>query len=339
MKFVIDSAIPFIKGIFENYAEVQYCEGESICTETVRDADALVIRSRTGCSRALLEESKVKIISSVTTGTVHIDRDWCESRGIYVTHSAGSNAGAVMNYVFSALYGAAARKGIKFNEANFGIIGNSDSGKRVAAMAGKLGFRILCNEPVENGKLCSLEQLLGEADIVSLHTGWNEGGECIADAVFFERMKPGAIFINTSDGRLVDENALLENRNKLGAVIIDTWQGEPDVNLDLLEAADIATPHIAGYSYMSKQLSTAMAVRSVARFFSIQELYDYFPKETVKGLESVKLDFRGMNQGQITSCIQYNYPVFTDDFMFRMTPREFRQLRKNYKYRKEFYTD
>lgn len=344
MKLVIDKAIPFIEGVFEPYAEVRYLEGSGIGKADLADADGLVTRSRTLCNADILEGSKLGIIATATIGTGHIDLPWCESHGIFVTTSAGSNAGAVMNYVFSALFGVAARKGIMLSGATFGVIGAGNVGKRVAAMARTLGFKVLVHDPMksaqEGGPLyCSLDELLDSSDVVSMHTSLTPDSENMADYDFFAKMKSGGIFINTAHGATVCDDALIGAREKLGAIIIDTWRNEPNINLDLLRATDIATPHIAGYSYQGKQLSTALAVRSIARFFSISELYGFFPPTDIKELEAVKLDFHGMTQGQIASMIQYNYPVFTDDFMFRINPGNFTQLRDSYQYRKEFYTD
>ena len=109
------------------------------------------------------------------------------------------------------------------------------------------------------------------------------------------------------------------------------------MNVKLLELAEISTPHIAGYSYQGKQRGTAAAVRSVARYFDIRPLFEFFPPADIKELEAVKLDFTGMSQGEITSAIQYNYPIFTDDFMFRINPSGFEKIRAEYSYRREFF--
>ena len=112
-RIVVDDAIPFIKGVLEPFAEVMYKGGRDISREDVKDADALIIRTRTKCNRDLLEGSRVKFIATATIGTDHIDFPYCNSKGIIVRNAAGCNAGGVMNYVFSALYGIASRKAIK----------------------------------------------------------------------------------------------------------------------------------------------------------------------------------------------------------------------------------
>lgn len=343
MKIVIDKAIPFISGVFEPYAETLYKNGPEIIKSDLLDADALVTRSRTQCNAALLEGTSVRMIATATIGTGHIDLPYCDSKGIFCKTSSGSNAGGVMNYVFSALYGVAARKSIPLTGSTMGVVGGGHVARRVIEMARVLGFKVLVHDPIGEVRSASacvdLDTLLAESDIVSLHIQLAGSTRGIADASFFDKMKFGAIFINTSHGDLIVEDDLLDAIPKLGAVIIDTWSGEPDINRVLVEAADLATPHIAGYSYQGKQQATMMAVRSVARFFGIEPLYDFFPEADVKGLEAVKLDFHSKSQGEIASMMQYNYPVFTDDFMFRINPGGFNEMRANYRLRREFYTD
>lgn len=344
MKLVIDSAIPFVQGVFEPYADIVYRQGDKISAEDVKDADALLIRTRTRCDASLLEGSAVKLISTATIGTDNIDIDYCRDRGIFVRNASGCNAGGVMNYVFSALYGVAARKSIKLDGYTFGIIGVGSAGRRVESMARSLGFRILKNDPPrmkEEGPydFCSLDTLLEQSDIISFHVPLNDQTRGMADEDFFSKVKPGAIFINVARGEVVVDSALKEAVPKLGAVIIDTWNNEPSVDKDLLNMVDIATPHIAGYSYQGKQNGTAAAVRTVARFFGIKPLLDFFPSSDVAELEAVKLDIHGKSQGQIASLFQYNYPIFTDDFMFRVNPDGFVGLRANYSYRREFFID
>ncbi len=344
MKIVADVDIPFLEGVLEPYAEVVYKKGIDISHEDVVDADAILTRTRTRCDASLLEGSKVSLISTATIGMDHIDLDYCASHGIEVANASGCNAGGVMQYVFSALYGVAARKGMKIDGSTIGIVGVGNVGRKIESLAEYLGFKVLrCDPPRaerEGGEgFCSLEQLLVESDIVTLHVPLDETTRGMADAEFFTLMKPGAIFINASRGEVVDDDALLAACPKLGAVIIDTWNHEPDVNEELIDAVDIATPHIAGYSYQGKLNGTALAVKAVAKHFGIEELKDFYPMDELSDHEPVFLDLKGKNQGEITAVFQYNYPIFTDDFRFRMEPHRFEQLRTDYKYRREIYVE
>lgn len=343
MKIVVDNAIPFMEGLFEPYASVLYKEGSAISRADVQDADALIIRTRTHCDAALLEGSSVKIIATATIGTDHIDQTYCQQKGICVRNAAGCNAGGVMNYVLSALYGVAARKSIHLDGATIGIIGVGNVGSRVETAARILGFKTLACDPPRAEKegdslFCSLDTLLAESDIVTMHVPLNDETRGMADESFFEKMKPGAIFINAARGEVINDQALLAASSKLGPIVIDTWNNEPEVNLDLLDKVSVATPHIAGYSLQGKQNGTAYAVRAVARFLGIQELTEFFPAVS-ENLQAVKVDLKDKSQGERASIIQYNYPIFTDDFMFRMNPEHFEELRNKYSYRREFYIE
>ena len=344
IKITADRNIPFLEGIFEPYADIQYIDGKDIRHEDIIDSNALIIRTRTRCDRNLLEGTKVSIIATATIGTDHIDLEWCRENGIRVVNAQGCNAGGVMQYVFSALYGTASRKGIKLDGATIGIIGVGNVGKKVEHTARRLGFKVLLCDPPRAEKegpqgFVSLEELLENSNVVTLHTPLDETTKGMAGAEFFARMKQGAFFINASRGEVVDEQALIEARPKLGPVIIDTWNNEPNINRELLEMTDIATPHIAGYSFQGKQNGTASAVRAVARYFGIIGLFHFFPTCDLPEHQPIKLKLAGKTQGEITAVFQYNYPIFTDDFMLRMNPANFEKLRSEYQYRREIYVE
>ena len=344
MKLVIDSTVPFIEGVFEPWATVVYKPGNEICHLDVIDADALIISNMCRVNETLLDNTLVKMIAVNTVGMDRVDQAYCADRGIFVQNASASNSGALCNYVFSALYGCASRKSIDLKGKTIGIIGGGPAGQRVEMTGRTLGFNILMRDPVREAAegsthFCSLDYLLENSDIVTLHGPLNDSTKGMCDASVFEKMRFGAFFINTARGEPVDEKALLQAIPKLGPVIIDTWNNEPYINQALLEKVDIATPHIAGFSYQGKLNGTRAAVRSVARFFGITELYDFFPKPDIDNMEACHVDVAGMSQGQIASTFQYNYPIFTDDFMLRMDPDNFAKLRQEYRYRREFYVN
>lgn len=344
IKIVADSAIPFLEGVMEPYADVVYIPGNKICHEDIKDADALMIRTRTHCNAELLEGTSVKFIATATIGTDHIDFPYCDSHGIVVRNAPGCNAGGVMEYVFSALYGLASRKAINLEGDTIGIIGVGHVGSLIERMALALGFRVLkCDPPRAAAEgpfgFCDLEYLLKNSQIVTMHTPLDETTRGMADAHFFDLMQPGAFFINASRGEVVCDDALKAAMPKLGPVIIDTWNNEPNIDKELMDMVDIATPHIAGYSYQGKQNGTAAAVRAVAHYFGFPELFEFYPKAEFPENEAVKLDLKGLRQGEIAAVFQYNYPIFTDDFMFRLEPENFEKLRSEYKYRREVFID
>ena len=344
MKIVADSKVPFLQGVFEPYAEVVYIDGCKIARDDIMDADAMIIRTRTRCDAALLEGTKVQMIATATIGMDHIDLPYCASRGIEVYNAEGCNAGGVMQYVFSALYGVAARKAIKLDDFTFGIVGVGHVGKLVEKMARYLGFKVLLCDPPRAAaegpeSFCSLDYLLANSQIVTMHVPLDESTRNMADKAFFDRMPVGSIFINASRGEVVDEDALMESLPKFGAVIIDTWKNEPHINEKLVDMVDIATPHIAGYSYQGKVNGTAASVQAVARHFGIESLYGFCPDGDKTGHEPVLLDLKGKKQGEVAAVFQYNYPIFTDDFRFRMEPDNFERMRSDYQYRREIYVE
>ena len=312
------------EGVFEPYAEVVYKDGREIRREDCLDADVLITRTRTRCNAELLEGTKVKMISTATIGTDHIDLPWCEAHGIEVYNAAGCK--------------------IPLQNAKLGIVGVGHVGKKVERAGRKLGFQIQRCDPPRAEKegpegFYTLDELLAEAQIVTLHVPLDDTTRGMCDDEFFAKIQPGAIFINAARGEIVDEAALLRARPKLGALVIDTWCNEPDVDQRLLVECDVATPHIAGYSYQGKQNGTAMAVRAVARRYGIRALEDFYPETEDLDLHPVLLDAEGKSQGEIASMLQYNYPIFTDDFMFRTEPQGFEMLRSQYQYRREFYIE
>lgn len=385
MKIIIDSNIPFIKGVFEPYCEVVYLSGKDFSKESIKDADALIIRTRTKCNCQLLEGSSVKFIATATIGTDHIDLDYCARSGIAVANAAGCNAGGVMQYVFTALYSLAVKNGFvlpcrdkmfagrRNQMENFvgypasgrlsgsspikkvmGVIGVGNVGSKVAQFAEYMGFEVLRCDPFKEreqtlafnaGELklqdfkdyYSLDYLLENSDIVTMHTWLDNSTLGMANSEFFSKMKSGAIFINASRGEVVDEYALMETIDKFSAVVIDVWNGEPVINSQLLKMVDIATPHIAGYSYEGKINGTEMSVKAVADFFDIVPLKAF--ESSKNGYKRIYVDFEGLNNMQVSEKLTGIFPIFEDDFNLRANPDSFEQLRSNYNYRQEFYAN
>ncbi len=318
-KIVIDSAVPYIRGVFEPWFKVEYVPGAAIDASMVRDASALVIRTRTKCNAALLEGSAVEVIATATIGFDHIDMAWCREHGIAAFNAPGCNADAVMEYVFAALNVFGRRKSLQ--GATLGVIGVGQVGHRVADMGRRRGFRVLENDPpleaagTSGREFVPVGYLLEHSDIVTIHIPLWEQNRNFADAAFFSRMKPGAIFINASRGGIVDEDALLQARPRLGGLAVDVWKGEPDINLALLKAADIATPHIAGYSIVGKINGTMASVRRIGEHFGIQELANFKIEHAYKPYD---ID---------------SYDILADDAALRTDPSRFEALRNRYDFR------
>ncbi len=313
---VADRDIPFLAGVFEPWFDVRYLAGRSIGPADVRDAVALVIRTRTRCDAALLEGSSVRLVATATIGTDHIDLPYCAGKGIAVASAPGCNAAAVAQFVAVALRTCALdRPG-----ATLGVVGVGHVGSLVAEVGRRAGMQVLLSDPpreVAEGPdgFTPLPELLAAADVVTLHIPlWPENRD-FADAAFFAAMRPGAAFINASRGEVVDEDALLAARPGLGRIVLDVWKNEPDINRALLAAVDIATPHIAGYSVQGKIRGTEAVVRSVGGTFGIAPLQAF-------RVEGVTLP-------------QEPYDIRHDDAALRRDPASFEALRRTYPYRNE----
>ena len=182
MKIIIDDKIPFIKGVFERWADVVYSRGNAIDAGMVADADALIVRTRTRCDSRLLQGSKVKIVASATIGFDHIDTAWLDTAGIKWANAPGCNSGSVMQYVTSALFFLAEKHSLDLRSMTLGVVGVGNVGSKVVRAAKAIGMKVLQNDPPrqrrEGGnEFLPLETLIAESDILTLHVPLtSEGG-------------------------------------------------------------------------------------------------------------------------------------------------------------------
>jgi erythronate-4-phosphate dehydrogenase len=322
MKIVCDDKIPFLRGVFEPYAEVVYLPGASIGPADVRDADALVVRTRTRCDRALLEGSSVRAIASATIGYDHIDTAYCSQHGIAWANAPGCNAGSVAQWVESVLLALASMNGLSLGSLTLGIVGVGHVGSKVSAVASSLGLRtLLCDPPraaLEGpAGFVSLDEVIAGSDIVTLHVTLTDETFHMIDAAVLGRMRPSQILINSSRGEVVDSAALLEalQAGRLKAAALDVWENEPHVDPALVELAQIATPHIAGYSQDGKAAGTTAAVRFIAQTLGLTDLLDF----------SVVLP----------EAVNVSYDVLSDSARLKSSPSSFEHLRETYPVRRE----
>lgn len=332
MKIVIDSGIPFIKGVFEPYAEVAYIEGRCIARDDVRDADALVVRTRTHCNRELLDGSSVRLVVTATIGTDHINLDYCRERGIAVKNAAGCNARGVLQWVAAVLARIVADRGVSPCNLTLGVVGVGNVGSLVWEYARTWGFHTICCDPpreeCEHLGFSSIEEVFATADIVTLHTPLaNDTFHLVDDCLLSEWQGSGKIVINASRGEVVDTEALLRAGVECA---IDVWEHEPDIDHQLLAKAFVATPHIAGYSLQGKANATAMAVAAVVEYFGMP-LAGWYPAEIAP---SKPLP---ITWDKLCNTIADYYDIAVDTSTLKNNPDNFEQLRNGYKYREEFF--
>lgn len=341
MKVIVDDKIPYIKGEIERLAdEVVYLPGAQICRDDVRDADAMIVRTRTRCNQALLEGSQVKFIATATIGFDHLDTRYLEQAGITWTNCPGCNATSVAQYVHSSLLLLEKERGMRLAECTLGIIGVGNVGSAVYEKCKGLVGNVLLNDPprqLREGSESawewhSLERVMQECDIITIHTPLITDGPYptfhLIDDMALHGMPRRPVLINCGRGEVVDNEALERalDEDRIEQAIIDTWEHEPHISLSLLEKVYIGTPHVAGYSADGKANATRMSLEALARWMHRPTTFHVKPPQ--------------LPQGSITATTKEEmslqlYDPRTDSIRLKQAPQQFETQRGNYPLRRE----
>lgn len=333
MKIVVDDKIPYILEKLALLAdEVVPLRGSEISADDVKDADAMVVRTRTRCDETLLKDSRVQFVATATIGFDHIDTAYLERAGIRWTNCPGCNAASVAQYLECSLLLMEREKGLPLHQLTIGIVGCGHVGSKVKAVAERLGMRVLvCDPPLEQttaNSYVSLDVIERESDIITFHVPLTRHGEYatyhLADDAFFHRLPRVPYIINTSRGEVVDNDALLAalNEGRVRDAVIDVWEHEPQLNLQLLQRVFIGTPHIAGYSADGKVNADNMVIDALCRHFGLQH----------PGLiqaPALPVDF--LYTGDPVQL----YNPLKDTEKLKESPEKFESLRNNYPLRRE----
>lgn len=272
MRILADENIPLVDAFFASHGEIRRMPGRAINRAAVEQADVLLVRSVTRVDRELLEGSPVRFVGTCTIGTDHLDLDWFEQAGIDWSSAPGCNARGVVDYVLGSLLALAEGEGVDLATRCYGVVGAGEVGGRLVEVLRGLGWNVrVCDPPRqarEAGDFVALEDIIAECDVISLHVPLTLQGD---DATFhlfdddrLQRLRPGSWLINASRGAVVDNAALREQlaqRVDIQAVL-DVWEDEPQVDVELAELCWIATPHIAGYSLDGKVRGTEQIYQS-----------------------------------------------------------------------------
>lgn len=341
MKIVVDDKIPYIREKLALLAdEVVYLKGADIRAQDVRDADALIVRTRTHCDKQLLEGSRVQFVATATIGYDHIDTVYMAEAGISWTNCPGCNAGSVAQYVECSLLLLQQQKGLVLHGATIGIVGCGHVGSKVKAVAERLGMHVLvCDPPQEQAdshqpsaiSYTTMDVIEREADVITFHVPLTRDGQDatwhLADEAFFHRLTRAPYIINTSRGEVVDNMALLQamKTGRVGNAVLDVWEGEPQLNLDLLHSVFIGTPHIAGYSADGKVNADNMVIDALCSHFGLSHPGSIEPP-------SLPANFK------YTGSALDLYNPLIDTEKLKCNPLEFEALRNNYPLRRECFS-
>ncbi|EPF4245754.1 4-phosphoerythronate dehydrogenase PdxB [Proteus mirabilis] len=349
MKILVDENMPYAQQLFCQLGEVKAVPGRPLPIEELDDTDALMVRSITKVNASLLAGKPVKFVGTATAGFDHVDTAWLEQQKIAFSSAPGCNAIAVVEYVFSALMVFAEQEGFQLTDKTVGIVGVGNVGGRLAKRLRALGVNVLLCDPPradrgDDEQFHSLETLLKQADILTFHTPLNKSGRYNSYHLINESnldiLPEGRILINASRGEVIDNAALLSalNQGKKLRVVLDVWEPEPDLSLELLNKVDIATPHIAGYTLEGKARGTTQVYEAYCDFIGQPqhvELSTLLPKPLISTI-SVQGE---LTQTLLKQLIHLVYDVRRDDAPLRKVAGikgEFDKLRKFYPVRREW---
>jgi len=355
MKIVADANIPFVEKCLSSVGDVVTMSGRDMMPQAVADADVLLVRSITPVNEQLLADSAVRFVGTATIGFDHVDLDYLNSRGIGFASAPGSNANSAAEYVIAALLDVGQRHGIQLEGKSIGVIGVGNVGGRVAKKCEALGMRVLRNDPPlqrqTGGPMYVPLKALYDCDFITLHTPLTREGidktYHLASETFFTALKRGAVFVNASRGAVVDSGALKAAiaKGRLGPVVLDVWENEPDIDTGLLEMVDLSSPHIAGYSLDGKIGGMIMIYQSLCEYFGLEAKYDvadFLPAPAVPKVELAAGN--DSDEAALARAVASVYRIQDDDGRLRPIAKEppekrrafFDALRKNYPVRREF---
>ena len=355
MVILVDENVPYGREAFGLLGEVRTAHGRKISREMLADVDALVVRSITKVNADLLEGTPVRFVGTCTIGEDHVDKAWLAGRGIAFSSAPGCNANSVGEYITAALLHLAGKHGLSLPGMKLGIVGVGNVGKRVWKKAEALGLQCVLNDPPrfenEGGDpvFRPIDEIL-DCDFITFHVPLEKTGPHatwhLADAAFLSRMKPGAVLLNSSRGGVVDNPALKTalREGRLRGAVLDVWEGEPRVDTELLQLVDIATPHIAGYSFDGKVNGTRQVYEALCATVDRPAEWDPSPLLPMPDCPDLTVDPHAADA--LSGAVRAVYAIMEDDARMRemlalATPEEqsawFDRLRKEYPRRREFF--
>jgi erythronate-4-phosphate dehydrogenase len=351
MQILADQNMPLVEEFFSEIGQITRFTGRELSPEQLRDTDVLLVRSITQVDQTLLNTAdKLKFVGTATIGTDHIDQQLLSDRGIAFSSAPGCNATAVAEYVIASLFALAQEDGFSLKGKTVGVVGVGNIGSRLVTKLEALGCQVLlCDPPKQdNGQLeqgVNLEHILENADIVSFHVPLVKEGNYktrhLLNANNLPKLKEGAVVINSCRGDVIDNQALLQFMRD-GAnlsLVLDVWEGEPDIEQALIPFTRIGSVHIAGHSLEGKAGGTEMLYHALCDTLGLavkHTMADFLPQPELKEVW-LGSSFNGTNIAQLVHSV---YDARRDFGLLKseLNSKGFDYLRKNYPGRREFST-
>jgi (S)-sulfolactate dehydrogenase len=296
-EFMDQPAVDRLKQKFSVVYDPKLVDQPAELAAAIQSADALIVRNRTQVTPDLLAAGpKLRVVGRLGVGLDNIDLNACADRNVKVLPATGANARAVAEYVigsafvlmrgcFSASASVAAGQwprleysnGLELEHRTLGLVGFGFIGRLVAKLALPLGMKVVAFDPAlsesdpvfaqhQVSRCASLDSLLQQSDVVSLHVPLTDATRNLIDAATLARMKPDAVLINTARGGVIDESALCDaiRSGRLRGAALDVFAKEPlPANIHPTDMPQlIMTPHIAGLTQeANERVSSLIAER------------------------------------------------------------------------------
>lgn len=350
MKIYYEDSMPYAAEFFSELGECQVFSHKTVNASMLSDADVLLVRSTTKVSANLLEgNSRLKFVATATAGTDHVDQEYLAKRGIPFVSAGGCNAVAVAEYVLSAMVVTAKKHDWQLADKTVGIVGAGHVGTALSRVLTVLGIKHkLCDPPLadagDSRAFVSMNDIM-QCDVITLHVPWIKAGKYQTQGMFdkqrLSQLSEQQLLINACRGEVIDNQAALElfEQGKKLNLVLDVWDNEPDIKLELIPHIALATAHIAGHTIEGKARGTEMLYLALCELLgkkADKKLSDYLPEPTIGPL-LVKAD-QELLQAASQLMLEV-YDISQDDKVFKKQaqgPEQFRYIRKHYPIRREF---
>ncbi|WP_158971087.1 4-phosphoerythronate dehydrogenase [Paraglaciecola sp. L3A3] len=350
MKIYYEDSMPYAAEFFSDLGESIVFSHKTINPEMIADADVLLVRSTTKVNHELLHSTdKLKFVGTATAGTDHVDQAYLQTRNIPFVSAGGCNAVAVAEYVLSTLFVMANKLDWQVAEKTIGIIGAGHVGTALAKHLSALGIQYkLCDPPLQDTgdprDFVAMQDIM-QCDVISVHVPWIKEGRYRTENMFdknrLSQLTENQVLINACRGEVLDNQGAVElfaAGHKLN-LVLDVWESEPNINLQLIDHVALATAHIAGHTIEGKARGTEMLYLALCQQLNIQpnkKLSDYLP---VAEPSEIAINNKDEYWHVIRDLVLNVYNIEQDDSQFRQlvdSGEQFRYIRKHYPIRREF---
>ena len=276
MKVVVDQDIKHfeeIVGLIDWLRPIDfiYAKSKDINSDLVKDAEVILVRSTVEVNQNLLNNSATKLVGSATAGFDHIDSKYLYKKNINWFHAPGCNSSSVVHYVLSCISFLVKNKLFDINNT-VGIIGCGNVGRKLRLALNNLGIKNKTYDPFLDMDFLTNINDIKTCELISLHTPLTSNSKYptknMLDSSFIEILK-NKILINTARGGIVDESAVIRNKDLI--YLSDVWNNEPVPNKTLIDRSLIATPHIAGHSFDGKINGTIKLITKLLEYINQED--------------------------------------------------------------------